>query len=292
MARALWSGVMSFGLVSVPVQLYSATKRHKPAFHQLEKGTSQRIRYHWVNERGEPVEHSSTVKGADIGGGNYVILDQDDLDKVAPGRSRSLEIHEFVGLADIDSIYFSKAYFLGPGSDETMKAYALLRDAMAQSGRAAIASFVMRGRQYLSAVRADGDVLVLQTLFFADEIRDPHKEIGNLPGRGELSAQELRMAGQLIDAMSGSWEPMQYRDTYTDRVNDLIAAKKGNKEFVAADEASAATNAADLTGALRASLDAARKPPARTPSGGRAGAARKSSASRTAVKKSKRKGVA
>ena len=292
MARAIWSGVISFGLVSVPVELYSATRPHEPTFHQFLKGTADRIRYQRVNERtGDVVEYPNIVRGADVGGGNFVTLDHDDLDAVAPGRSRSLDIHMFVDLGDIDPVYLSKSYFLGPGGDETKRTYALLRDAMARCGKAAIASFVMRGKEYLAAVRADGDVLVLHTLFFADEIRDPHGEIGNLPSRVELSPQELRMAGQLIDAMSGPWEPSQYRDTYTDRVNDLIEARKRDKQFKAADEAPAATKVADLTDALRASLDAARKPPARKPAAKKTAVRRKTSATR-AAKKPTRKGAA
>ena len=260
MARAIWSGVISFGLVSIPVELYSATQAHEPTFHQFEKGTSDRIRYQRVNERtGHEVDYADIVRGADIGGGNYVLLDQDELDSVAPGRSRSLDIHAFADLDEIDPIYFNKAYFLGPGNDEATKAYALLRDAMADSGMAAIASLVMRNKEYLAAVRADGDLLVLETLFFADEIRDPHDEIGNLPGRVTLSAQERRMAGQLIDSLSGPWKPSDYRDTYTDRVNDLIDAKRRKKDFQPADEPPAATNVTDLARALRASLDAAKK---------------------------------
>jgi DNA end-binding protein Ku len=203
MARAIWSGAMTFGLASVPVQVYSATEAHEPVFHQFEKGTSDRIRYQRVNERtGAEVEYSDVVKGASVGGGKYVMLDADELEAVAPGRSRSLEIQTFVDLEEIDPIYFSKTYFLGPRGDETKKTYALLRDAMANSNKAAIASFVMRSKEYLAAVRADGDLLVLETLFFADEIRDPHHEIDNIPSRVKVSPKELRMAGQLIDAMS------------------------------------------------------------------------------------------
>ncbi len=260
MARAIWSGVLSFGLVSVPVALYSATETHGPVFHEFQKGTDDRIRYQRVNERtGDEVEYSDIVRGADVGGGNYVLLDPDELDSVAPGRSRLLEVRTFVDLDEIDPIYFSKTYFLGPGSEETGKIYALLRDAMTDSGKAAIGSFVMRGKEYLAAVRADRDVLVLDTLFFADEVRDPHQQISNLPGQVNLSAQELSMAHQLIDAMSGPWEPSDYRDTYTDRVNDLIEAKKDKKEFEPAAKAPAATNVVDLTQALQASLDAAKK---------------------------------
>jgi len=260
MARAIWSGVLSFGLVSVPVELYTATESHGPAFHQFEKGTADRIRYQRVNERtDDEVEYSDIVKGADIGGGNHVLLNQDELDSVAPGRSRAMDIHTFVDLDEVDPIYFNKTYFLGPGGEETEKTYALLRDAMANSGKAAVASFVMRGKEYLAAVRADGDLLVLETLFFADEVRDPHEQIDNLPGRIKLSRQELNMADQLIDAMTGPWKPSDYRDTYTDRVNELIDAKKNKKEFQPAEEAPAATNVVDLTEALRASVDAVGK---------------------------------
>jgi DNA end-binding protein Ku len=287
-ARAIWSGMISFGLVSIPVELYSATQAHEPTFHQFEKGTTDRIRYQRVNERtGHEVDYADIVKGADIGGGDYVLLDQDELDSVAPGRSRSLDIHAFVDLGEIDPIYFSKTYFLGPGNDDATKAYALLRDAMADSGMAAIASLVMRSKEYLAALRADGDVLALETLFFADEIRDPHDEIDNLPGRVTLSAQERRMAGQLIASLSGPWKPEDYRDTYTDRVNDLIDAKKHSKEFQPADEPPAATKVTDLTQALRASLDAAKKPSAK-----RSTASKPTAKKRTAAKRTARKGAA
>ncbi|HVT67930.1 MAG TPA: Ku protein [Trebonia sp.] len=259
MARAIWSGVLSFGLVAIPVELYSATEPHRPAFHQFEEGTADRIRYQRVNERtGDEVGYGDIVKGADTGGGNYVMLDQDELDSVAPGRSRSLDIHTFVALDEIDAIYFDKTYFLGPGEDAA-KPYALLCDALEGSGKAAIASFVMRGKEYLAAVRADEGLLALETLFFADEVRDPRAEIGNLPVRVKLSREEVRMARQLVDSMSGPWTPSDYRDTYTDRVNELIKAKKSEKEFQPAAEPPAATNVSDLTAVLQASVDAAKK---------------------------------
>jgi DNA end-binding protein Ku len=261
-ARAIWSGVLSFGLVTVPVRLYSATEAHEPTFHQFEQGTSDRIRYQRVNERtGADVDYSDIVRGADVGGGQYVLLDQKELDSVAPGQSRSLDVRTFVDLEEIDPVYFNKAYFLGPGSDETKKTYALLRDAMADSNKVAIAIFVMRGKEYLAAVRADGDLLVLETLFFADEVRNPRAEIGNLPGRVAASPQELQLATQLIQAMSGPWQPSDYRDTYTDRVNKLIDAKKNNEQITPATEPPEPTNVTSLTGALQASLDAAKTAP-------------------------------
>jgi DNA end-binding protein Ku len=258
-ARAIWSGVLSFGLVAVPVRLYAATEAHEPTFHQFEQGTSDRIRYQRINERtGAEVDYSDIVRGADVGRGHYVMLSQEELDSVAPGQSRSLDVKSFVDLEEIDPIYFSKAYFLGPGNNETRKTYALLRDALAETRKVAIASLVMRGKEYLAAIRADGDLLVLETLLFADEVRNPRDQIENLPGRIGASPQELRMATQLIEAMSGPWHPAEYRDTYTDRVNQLIAAKKNNKEVTAATEAPLPTNVTSLTDALQASLDAAK----------------------------------
>lgn len=287
MARAIWSGVLSFGLVAIPVELYSATEAHRPVFHQFEEGTADRIRYQRVNERtGDEVGYADVVKGADIGGGNYVMLDQDELDSVAPGRSRSLDIHTFVDLDEIDAIYFDKTYFLGPGK-EAAKPYALLRDAMEHSGKAAIASFVMRGKEYLAAVRADGGLLALETLFFADEVRDPRAEIDTLPGRVKLSQQEVRMARQLVDTMSGPWTPSEYRDTYTDRVNELLEAKKNEKEFQPAAEPPAATNVSDLTAALQASVDAAKKTREKPAGGSKRGKA--SGASKTGAKSPSRK---
>ena len=288
MARAIWSGVLSFGLVSVPIEIYSATEAHEPTFHQFEKGTKDRIRYQRVNERtGKEVDYADIVKGAEVGRGKYVMIDQDELDSVAPGRSRSLSIDRFVDLDEIDPIHFAKSYFLGPNGDEAKKSYALLREAMARANRAAIANFVMRGKEYLAAIRADGDVLVLETLFFADEIRKPKDEINNLPGSVKLSAPELKMAGQLIESMAGPWKPSDYRDTYTDRVNQLIRAKSKNKTYEAAEEAPQGTNVVDLTEALRASVEAARgkgakRPAKRAPA---KKAAKKSAAKKAPAKK-------
>ena len=294
MARAIWSGVLSFGLVTVPIEVYSATEAHEPTFHQFQKGTDDRIRYKRVNERtGREVDYANIVKGAEVGRGRYVMLDQDELDAVAPGRSRAMEIQAFVDLDEIDPLYFAKSYFLGPKGDETKKTYALLRDALARSNRAAIATFVMRGKEYLAAIRADDHVLVLETLYFADEIRSPRDEISDLPTRVKLSPQELKMAEQLIESMSGEWRPKDYRDTYTDRVNKLIRAKSKDKDFEPAPEAPSATEAVDLMEALRQSVDAARKKPARKStakkSSGRKPAAKKAAAKKPAKKSAPRK---
>jgi DNA end-binding protein Ku len=280
MARAIWSGVLSFGLVAVPVEIYSATEAHEPTFHQFERGTNDRIRYQRVNERtGKEVDYDDIVKGAEVGRRKYVMIEQDELDAVAPGRSRSLEIATFVDLDEIDPIHFAKSYYLGPNGDEAKKPYALLRDAMARTNRAAVASFVMRGKEYLAVIRADKDVLVLETMFFQDEIRTAKDEIDDLPGKVKPAPAELKMATQLIESMTGPWKPGQYRDTYTDRVNELIRAKARNKTYEPADEAPEATNVVDLTEALRASVEAARK-------GGRKSTAKKAAAKKSTAKKS------
>jgi DNA end-binding protein Ku len=188
-----------------------------------------------------------------------VLLDQEELDAVAPGRSRSLTIDRFVDLDDIDPIYYQKTYFLGPGGEDTAKVYGLLRDAMTDANRAAIGTLVMRGKEYLAAIRPDGDLLVLETMYFADEIRDAKKEIDPLPGRAKAKPAELAMAGQLIDSMSGPWKPADFRDTYTDRVNELIEAKRKGQEVTPSEPAPAATGAADLLDMLRQSVEAAKK---------------------------------
>ncbi|WP_097326731.1 non-homologous end joining protein Ku [Paractinoplanes atraurantiacus] len=260
MARPIWTGAITFGLVSVPVAMYSATHEHEVGFHQFEKGTGDRIRYKRVNERtGKEVDYDNIVKGADVGGGDYVMLDQEELDSVAPGRSRSLDVDRFVELDAIDPLYYDKTYFLGPGREETEKVYGLLRDAMADSGRAAIGTLVMRGKEYLAAIRADGDLLMLQTMYFADEVRDPKDQIDSLPRRNAAKPAELHMAQQLIDSMTGKWRPADFRDTYTDRVNQLIDEKKAGKEITPAAEAPEPTAATDLFEALRRSVEAAKK---------------------------------
>lgn len=294
--RAVWSGVISFGLVSVPVGLFTATEEHEPSFHQFAEGSTDRIRYKRVNERtGEEVDFGDIVKGVDVGGGKYVMVSDEELGQVAPGRSRALEISGFVDIDDIDPTYFNKAYYLAPAAAENTKTYALLRDAMAKTNRAGIATFVMHGKQHLAAVRAAGNVLILETLFFADEVRDANEMLDNLPGRTSFGKGELDMASQLITSLAEDWKPGQYRDTYTDRVNDLIEAKRKGNEVEIAEEAPAGTKVVDLLEALRRSVDSARtsrgagkqtaskKAPAKKAA--KAARAKKAPAKKTAAKK-------
>src|SRR5215217_7194714 len=278
MARAIWSGYINFGLVTVPVGMYSATQEHEIDFHQFQKGTSDRIRYKRVNEgTGREVPFDKIVKGHDVGGGEYVIVEPDELDEIAPGKSRSLEIDTFVDLDEIDPMHFQKSYYLGPSDAENASSYALLRDALAKTNRAGIAKFVMRGKEYLATIRADGNVLVLETMFFADEIRDPDKEVGDLPNKSS-GGKQLSMAVDLIEAMSGEWKPSEYEDTYTERVKELVETKRKGKEVVFTEEEPEATTPTDLVAALRASVEAARSR--------RQGGAAKKTASKKSTSKS------
>ncbi|WP_147258460.1 Ku protein [Pseudonocardia hierapolitana] len=257
MARAIWTGAISFGLVSIPVGLFSATEDHTIHFHQFERDTSDRIRYQRVNERtGKEVEYSDIVKGREVGDGEYVLVEPDELADIAPGRSRTIDIQTFVDLDEIDPIFFQKTYWLAPTDERYARPYALLREAMTRTNRAGIATFVMRGKEYLTALRADGDVLALETLFFADEIRD--RSALDLPGGAKPKGKELDMATGLIEAMSGAWKPDEYRDTYTERVEKLIEDKRKGREIVTEAEPPEPTAMSDLIAALERSVADAR----------------------------------
>ncbi|MDQ0718714.1 DNA end-binding protein Ku [Streptomyces luteogriseus] len=258
MARAIWTGVVTFGLVTVPVGLYSATEDHTVHFHQLQRGTADRIRNRRVNERtGDEVGTGDIVKGYEVGEGEYVLVEPEELDEIAPGRSQTIDITDFVDLEEIEPVFFDRTYYLAPRGKEYTKVYELLRAALAQSNRVGVATFVMRGKQYLTALRAEDKILVLQTLHWADEVRDPGKELPELPSGRAGKGKELDMALQLVDSLSGPWEPSRYRDTYQEKVRELVKAKAEGQEVAAAEEAPAATNVVDLMQALQGSIDQA-----------------------------------
>lgn len=257
MARAVWSGAITFGLVTIPVGLYSATEDHTIHFHQYVRGTSDRVRVQRVNERtGEPVGNYDIVKGREVEG-EIVVVETDELADIAPGRSQTVDVVEFVDLAEIDPVYFDRTYWVAPSDEKYTHAYGLLCRALAQTDRAGIATVTMHGREHLTALRADGDVLALQTLFWSDEVRDPAEQLDALPVHEEPRRQELDTAVQLVDAMATTWKPDQYRDTYTERVEQLIADKREGREVVPADRPQEATPVGDLLEALRRSVAAA-----------------------------------
>ncbi|MBM7785476.1 non-homologous end joining protein Ku [Tenggerimyces flavus] len=288
-ARSIWSGTLTFGLVNVPVRLYSATKQQDVSFHQFEEGTNERIRYKRVAEGSDrEVEYEDIVKGYELSNGKHVMLTQDDLEAADPGRSRSIEITDFVELAEIDPIYYEKSYYLGPGPDGD-KSYALLFKAMEDSELAAVAVFIMRGKQYLAVIRPADRVLILETLFFADEVRDPSDVMDDLPRIGKVSSKELKTAGSLIQQLTTPWKPEQYHDTYRESVLAIVKRKSKGEEIEVEEETSDA-EVVDLMEALEQSLARAkgRKTGAKK-TAKKAPAEKKTAAKKSAKKKSTRK---
>ncbi|TVZ90541.1 Ku protein [Streptomyces sp. BK340] len=259
MARSIWTGVITFGLASLPVGLYTATEDHTVHFHQLQRNTADRIRNRRVNERtGREVPSENIVKGYELAEGEYIVVEPDELDQIAPGRSQTIDITDFVDLDDIEPVYFDRTYYVAPRGKEYTKVYELLRAALEESDKAGIATFVMRGKQYLTALRAEERLLVLQTLHWADEVRDPGKELPELPSRRAGKGKELTLAIQLVDALSAPWEPGRYHDNYEEKVRELVQAKAEGQEIAVAEEAPQATNVIDLMSVLQGSLDQAR----------------------------------
>jgi DNA end-binding protein Ku len=257
--RSIWTGAISFGLVAVPVKLYPATEQKDIQFHQFKAGTDQRIRYKRVSEEtGREVDYQDIVKGYEVEKGKFVVVTPEELEGVAPERTRTIEIQDFVDLADIDPIYYEKTYYLAP-EDQTgaKRAYALLHEAMESEGKVAVGRFVMRTKEYLAAIRPMDGILALETMFFPDEIRDA-SEVENIPVRTRADEGQLKLARQLIDSLATEWDPKRYHDEYRERVLKLIRDKARGKEVVLP-EGPAETKVKDLMDALRQSIEATRK---------------------------------
>jgi DNA end-binding protein Ku len=260
MARSVWSGTLTFGMVTLPVSLATATRSHTIRFHQLERGTSDRVRNRRVNERtGEEVSYDRIVKGYDTGEGEYVVVEPEELDEITPGRSRSIEIVGFADLEAIEPVYFDATYFVQPRDESYAHVYGLLRGALAETGRAGIATMSMRQKEYLVAVHEEGGVLVMHTMHWADEVRDPHETLENLPDEGKPSAQELKMATQLIEAMAMDWDPESFHDSTQERIHELVGAKQRGETVEKSAPAPESTNVVDLMSVLRDSVDKAQK---------------------------------
>jgi DNA end-binding protein Ku len=258
MARAIWTGSLSFGLVNVPVGLYAATDDKSIHFNQFQAGTQDRVRNKRVNEStGEEVPYSDIVKGYDLGDGSFVIVTPEELEAIEPGRSREIAIMDFVDLDEIDPIFYRTSYYLAPQGEQARRAYALLRAAMEDSRKIGIATFVLRGKQYLVAVRPETEVIGLETMFFSDEVRDPAQEIDGVPVETEIKERELETAKLLIDSMSTKWEPDNYQDTYRKAVENLIDQKREGQVVTIDAREPALPPVVDLMEALRASVAAA-----------------------------------
>ena len=260
MVRPVWSGSLSLGLVTVPVELYPAVADHTVHFRQFERGTSDRIRNRRVNERtGDEVTQDEIVKGYELDRGDYVLVEPDELDEIAPERSKRVDIEQFVELSEIDPWYFDRTYWLKPAKEEFAKAYGLLLAAMDRAGKAGIAKFVLRGKEYLAAIRAGDGVMVLDTLHFVADLRKPADVLGGLPDLPKPRAKELDMAMALVEEMSGPWQPADYRDTYTERVEKLVKAKKSGKTVQPESEPAESGEVVDLFEALSRSVKRRKK---------------------------------
>jgi len=300
MPRSIWTGAVSFGLVTVPVKMYSSIQRKTVRFHQLNGKTGVRIQQKRVDPTtGDEVAYEDIVKGYELTPDRYVVIEPGELDALDPKKTKTIDIEDFVALDEIDPIYFDHPYYLAPAAGGA-KPYRLLLEAMRDTGRVAIATVVIRSKQQLVAVRpmSNGDALGMATMVFPDEVIDP-SAIDEIPSADEIKVtkREKDVAKQLIDSLAGPFDPDKYRDTYRDEVLDLIERKAQGEEIAvqpAPDEEDAPVP--DLMSALKASLDAVRardenggnaptKPAAKKPSAAKKQPAKKPAAKKPAAQK-------
>jgi DNA end-binding protein Ku len=267
MARPVWSGTISFGLIAIPVKLFHAVRKQNVSFNQLDERNMARIRYRKVNaETGDEVTEEHIVKGYEVAKGRYVVVDPDELEPFMPVATKSIDLEEFVDLAEIDPVYFDTAYHLAP--DGVPKPYVLLARAMEQSGKVAIGRFVMRNKQYTAAIRAEEGRLVMSSLAYADEVVDP-ADIEELQGLDdvEVNGREVMMAESLVASLSSDFEPHKYHDEYREQVMALIQMKADGEEWEVPETAAEKPNVVDIMAALEASVAAAKESRARHPTG-------------------------
>ncbi len=295
MARAVWSGSISFGLVNVPVKAFTAVRGHEVHFHQLEKKTGARINNKRVSEKsGREVDGDDIEMGYEISKGRYVTFEKGEIDELKPDSTRTIDVSDFVALADIDPIYYERTYWLAPDGDAGVKAYQLLLAAMEDRQRVGIGEVVMRNKQYLTAVRPLDGALAMSTMRFADEVVKPEEIADSIESADEKpKKRELDMAKALIDSLSGDFDADSYRDEYREQLLALIERKaKGEKAVVSSSEAPAPTKAPDLMAALEESLAAVRGEESKSPPKKPAKAAAKTSKTKSGSSRSRSKAKA
>lgn len=270
MARSMWKGSLAFGLVNIPIELYSATRDHRPRFRLLHAKDEAPVRYERVcQSEGKPVGWDELVKGYEYEKGQFVVITKDDFKTAALEKTKTIDILDFVDPDEIDERYFETPYYLQPGKGSD-RAYALLREAIRESGKVGIAKIILRDAQHLAAVEAIGDAIVLTMMRFADELAD--LEDFRFPKAEGIRPPELKMAMQLIDNLSAKWNPDKYTDEYRDNLMKVIKAKlKGRQPRLQSREPSQSADVVDLMTRLRASLEGkgAAKRKGAAPSGGR-----------------------
>lgn len=255
MARPTWKGNISFGLVNVPIQMFTAVRKHDVNFRQVHASTKARVRRKRVDaETGEEVPNDEIVKGYEVGDGQYLVVDPEELEQLDPDRSRTIEIRDFVEVGDIDPIYFDRPYYLAPDGEGAARPYRLLTEAMERTGKAAIATFVMRTKEYLAAIRARDGVLILSTMNFADEVADPADL--DVPELDDVEVQdrEVEMAEQLIENLLTDFDPTAYRDEHQERIREYLESKAEGQEVHLPERAEETGEVVDLMSALEQSL--------------------------------------
>ena len=255
MARAIWSGAISFGLVNIPVKLYSAVSKKTVRFHQLDSKDNSRIQQKRVNPNtGEEVPYEQLVKGYELSPDRYVVIKPEELESVEPKKTRTIEIEDFVEIDQIDPIYYDHPYYLAPGTGAA-KPYKLLLEAMKATGRVAIARVVIRSKENLVAIRPRDGVLTMETLLFGDEVVSPD-DLGELEGADDAKAtkKEVDMARQLIDSLAAEFDPSKYRDEYRETVLDMIERKAEGQEIAIQETPEEPAEVPDLMAALEASI--------------------------------------
>jgi DNA end-binding protein Ku len=259
MPRAIWSGSISFGLVNIPVKLYTAVSKKNVSFHQIDSATQSRVKMQRINSDGDEVPYERIVKGYELSPDRYVLIEPDELDALDPEATHSIDIEEFVDLADIDPMFYDAPYFVAPVK-AAEKPYALLVRAMEEQGKVGIARFVMRTKQYLAAIRPKDGKLLISTMVYADELV-PDKEIGEFDGLDDItvSEKELKMARQLVESLSADFDPSEFKDEYREKVLDLIERKAGGETIsVETPQPADDGKVVDLMAALEASVKEAR----------------------------------
>lgn len=264
--RAVWTGSITFGLVNVGVKALTAVRDHDVHFHRLVRGTGARVGNLQVSkETGEPVDADDIEMGYEVSDGRYVTFDPSEIAELRPSSTRTIEVTDFVELAEIDPVFFDRTYWLAPTDEGAEHAYRLLARAMDESQQVGIGTVVMRNKQYLAAIRPLRGALAMSTMRFADEVQDI-EDIEEIPtGRVRTSAKELDLAHQIIESLSGQWDPERYEDTFTEELRSMIEAKDRGDEVVAEPEGeSEGGEVLDLMAALQASVaDAKKKAPSR-----------------------------
>jgi len=263
MPRAIWSGAISFGLVNIPVKLYSAVSRKTVRFHQIDAESGQRIRQQRVNPAsGDEVPYEQIVKGYEISPDKYVTITPEELEALEPQKTRTIDIEEFVDLEQIDPIYYDHPYYLAPDKGAA-KAYRLLLDAMEQADKVAIARVVIRSKENLVALRSYDGAITMETMLFPDEVVQPDsiEELASADGNVQTSKRELDMAKQLIESLSGDFDPNAYRDEYRERVLDMIERKAAGETITVEAPEPERKEVPDLMAALEASITASKSPP-------------------------------